>query len=177
MLRWILASTCTIFLLGQAEDKKSAATQPASRPAESPSSLRKPAQANILKGLLGRHERPRPILPQSAHDAEDGVDPVAGAIDPEGHPLLLEGTFLIERPGRLVYEDGRANFALQVDGGDQGVRTLELCPNQLLEAMEREAKSGFTEFIVSAEITRYRGRNYLLLRKILRRVDHGNLGP
>lgn len=177
MLRWILASTCTVLLLGQAEDEKSAATQPASRPAEAPSSLREPAQANILKGLLGRHERPRPILPQSARDAEADTETAAGALDPDGQPLLLEGTFLIERPGRLVNVEGRPSFVLQVEGEDQGVRTVELCPNQLLEAMEREAASGFTDFIISAEVTRYRSRNYLLLRKILRRVDHGNLGP
>ncbi len=84
---------------------------------------------------------------------------------------------LVERRGRLIHEDGRAKFVLYADATSQVPRTLEVIPNQLLEAMEREGRAGFNDFIVTAEVTRYKDRNYLILRKILRRVDHGNLGP
>jgi len=46
-----------------------------------------------------------------------------------------------------------------------------------LEVMENEFETGVTEFVVTAELTRYRDRNYLLLRKCQRRISHGNLAP
>jgi hypothetical protein len=181
MLSWILATVCTMMLVGQTGDsgpasKKSPDTQPTSRPAEAPSTLRKPAQAVILKGLLGRTERPTPIQPQDPQTPGGGPARAAD-VDPDGQPLLLEGTLLVERPGRLVHEAGQAKFVFHVDADSSVTRTMEILPNQLLEAMEREAQAGFTEFIVTAELTRYKDRNYLMLRKILRRVGHGNLGP
>ena len=176
MLRWILMTVCTVMLAGQAQEKqpaeKPADTQPATRPAGSSTTLRKPAQADILKNLLRRDERPMPIRPQKPLPTGEG-----GEASHAGQPLLLEGAFLFERPGRLVHEDGRAKFVFHADDGTQATSTMEICPNQLLEAMEREVEAGFSEFIVSAEVTRYRGCNYLILRKLLRRVGHGNLSP
>ena len=158
------------------------ASQPATRPATQPSTqpagtaLRNPEQIEILKGLIRGQDRAVPVRPQPTHKP-DHQTPASQATDAEGHPLLLEGAFLSERPGRLVHEDGRAQFVCYVDGSGQAPRALEILSSQLLEAMERETEAGFSEFIVSGEVTRYHGRNYLLLRKILRRVDNGNLEP
>jgi hypothetical protein len=131
--------------------------------------VRPPSQADILRKLLARDERATPILPQDPQ--KPGT-----TLDVEGLPLLLEGTFITERPGRLVHEDGRARFIFYPEGGRIS-RSLEILQCQLLEMMEREADAGFSEFVVSGEVTRYRDRNYLLLRKILRRAGHGNLSP
>jgi hypothetical protein len=178
MIAWILTILWTAALVGQPPGQgqaasKSADTQPSTPPAETGSTLRKPAQANILKGLLRQAERPEPIR------SVEPSGPKAGAVvrDAEGQPLLLEGTLLVERRGRLIHEEGRAKFVLNADVADQGPRTVEITPNQLLEAIEREAQAGFSEFIITAEVTRYKDHNYLILRKILRRVDHGNLSP
>jgi hypothetical protein len=181
MLSWILTTVCAVLLIGQVGNpspasQKSPETQPTTRPTEPSSTLRKPAQAVILKGLLGRNERPAPIQPQDPQSPGGGPTRAAG-VDADGQPLLLEGTLLVERPGRLVREDGHAKFVFQVDADSPVTRAMEILPNQLLEAMEREAQAGFSEFIVTAELTRYKERNYLMLRKILRRVSHGNLGP
>jgi hypothetical protein len=54
---------------------------------------------------------------------------------------------------------------------------MEFNKNRWLEAMEAEAEAGVTEFIISAEVTRYRGRNYLNLLKYRRQISHGNLTP
>lgn len=182
MVPWMLATVCAVLLASPSQDapqseNKPADTQSATRPSDASPTLRKPAQAEILKNLLGRDERPTPIRPQQPA-AYVGARPTPTAgVAADGQPLLLEGTFLVERPGRLVHEDGRAKLVLSPEVEGKGPRTLEILPNQLLEAMEHEASAGFTEFIVSAEVTRYRGSNYLVLRKILRRVGHGNLGP
>jgi hypothetical protein len=178
MLRWTLAVACTAMLVGQVERSqepgpKPVDSQPATLPADTGTTLRKPAQANILRNLLGQRDRLRPIQPRPSEEPSE-----AGAgVGPDGLPLLLEGTFLVERPGRLMREDGRAVFVFRVDADSAGSRSMPMLENQLLETMEREAKAGFSEFIISAEVTRYRGRNFLLLRKVLRRVGHGNIGP
>ena len=179
MLRLVLTCLCAVLLMGQTEDKsaasKPAETQPTTRPATSNTVLRRPAQADILKNLLGRDERPAPIKPQEPQ-ATTGPADRSGRLDETGQPLLLEGTFLIERPGRLLREEGRAKFVFLADGTNAAPRTMEILPNQLLETLEREAEAGFGEFVISAEVTRYKGSNYIILRKILRRVEHGNLG-
>ncbi len=178
MFRWILTSVCVVLVLGQAEDKpqpstKQATSQLASRPAEPSTILRKPEQAEILRNLLTQQDRPVPVKPRT----DAGRAETAARMASAGRPLLLEGTFLVERPGRLVMEEGRAKFVFHVDGTSPEPCTMQLLENQLLETLEREATAGFSEFIISAEVTRYRGSNYLLLRKVLRRTSHGNLGP
>jgi hypothetical protein len=91
--------------------------------------------------------------------------------------LLLEGTMLVERAGRLVRDGEKSMFEFVSEAGDEHLHSMELLPSQLLEAMENEAEQGGETFIVSGEVTRYRGRNYLRLVKVLRRVGHGNLAP
>jgi hypothetical protein len=179
MVRWILTCACAVLLMGQAQDKTPASqpaqTQSTTRPAPTNTVLRRPAQADILKNLLGRNERPTPIKPQEPQ-ATSGPAGHGGG-DEAGQAMLLEGTFLIERPGRLVREEGRAKFVFLTDGNSAAPRAMEIVPNQLLEMLERESEAGFSEFVISAEVTRYKGANYLILRKILRRVGHGNLTP
>lgn len=182
MVRWATAAFVAA-LMWEPQDQPGKSAEPpgnepsaTTRPADAGSTLKTPAQADILRQLLGREERPMPIRPLD-FSAQPAGGVVAAGVDAEGQPLLLEGTFVVERPGRLVREGGRARFVFHVDGAGKSPRTIEILENQLLEAMEREAEAGFSDFIVSGEITRYRDRNYLIIRKILRRVDHGNLSP
>jgi hypothetical protein len=153
----------------QAADVQPAASQPAKRE----STLRKPEQAQILEHLLGQKD----VVPLQPRSAPGQRPESGGANGPGAERLLLEGTLLVERPGRYVEEGGRAVFICRVHAEDAAPRKMPILENQLLETMEREAEAGFSEFIVSAEITRYRGKNYLLLKKVLRRASHGNLSP
>ncbi len=156
--------------LGQEPPAPGTTTQPATTTPPEQSTLRKPDEAAILKNLLRQQDRATPILPAGPAEATSQAS--------RGGPqLLLEGTFLMERPARLIYEGDQPQLAIQADVGAPKLETMTVLENQLLEMMEREAQAGFTEFVVSAEVTRYRGRNYLLLRKVLRRVGHGNLSP
>jgi hypothetical protein len=180
MLRFVLAvvavASCT---LGAQEEKGQQeappASQPASRPAER-ESPRDPIQAQIYEELLRNAERPRakPIL--SVEPGREGQE--AEAAGGPAASLLLEGTVLIERAGRLVRTGDRLAFHFKAGALAEGATdTMEVLKNGLLEAMEAEAEAGVKEFVISAEVTRYRGQNFLLLRKYRRQTPHGNLGP
>ncbi len=152
-------------------------TQPATAPAAPPDGqgvLRRPAQAEVLKGLLQRQERPMPLPIPPAGVA---MSPSDRGIGPDGQPLLLEGAFIVERPGRIEPMGGERAFVFQLGGEGAGFRRMRLLPCQLLEVVEREMSGGHVEFVVSGEVLRYRGENFLLLRKVLRRMSHGNVGP
>lgn len=180
MVRTMLAALLAVSLTAAAQqDQDDRAQPPASQPASKPavrSAPRNPTQARILEELL-RGTEPRqakPILPVTSGE---GGKPAVEA--PNGNSsLLLEGTVLIERPGRLVRLGDRVEFHFK--GGspaENAAEAMEFNKNGLLEAMEAEAAAGVEEFIISAEVTRYRGSNYLLLRKYRRQIAHGNLSP
>jgi len=139
------------------------ATQPTTRP--------RPPQAEIYRRLLEEHERPARVQPA------EPIRPVGAAPQDEQASMLLpEGTMLIDRAGRIVRSEGRSIFRF-VGGSEEGLPAMELLPNGLLEAMEREAEAGVTQFYITALVTRYRGENYLFIQKYRRQVSHGNIGP
>lgn len=146
---------------------------PASAPA-SPRTLRRPEQAEIIQDLLRQRDKAGVILPQDPQEGQSSGAVRAATADDSG--LLPEGTILVERPGRLVSDGGRPMFVFLTSATGGRPQSMELLPCQLLEALERESARG-SEFTVSGEVTRYRGRNYLLLLKVLHRVNHGNLSP
>jgi hypothetical protein len=132
--------------------------------------VRRPFQDDILRTLLNNREAPEAIPP---------IDPGSGtplAPGPDTSNLMLEGTRIVERPGQLLRLNDRTEFSFRLPNGER-VMSIELLPNSLLEAMERQADSGVGEFVVSGEVTRYRGRNFLLVQKVVQRVNNGNLSP
>lgn len=153
-------------------DRQQPATQPTTHPAPHDAGYRKPIQARELEPLL-RGQEARPVLPTPI----DREQQVAAARRAAESAPFLDGEPLVDRPGRLVRRGERSEFVFQIDDTSQKTATLELHRNQLLEAMENEAEAGAVEFIVSGEITRYRGTNGLLLRKVLRRVPNRNVAP
>ncbi|MEW6252003.1 MAG: hypothetical protein AB1716_15285 [Planctomycetota bacterium] len=179
MLSWIFSAASILVLASPVQEQprqEPAQKQPATQSAPGPTTRHAP-QHEILRKLIQQRERRTPIAPVSPEQTGSGGRQAERQTDSEGHPLLIDGAVLVERPGRLVYEGGRPVFILHLEGADGRTRKLELLKNQMLEAMEREAKAGFTEFILSGEITRYDGANYLLIRKLLRRMDDDNVRP
>jgi hypothetical protein len=187
MVSWMMTASIALAYIGAAqevsEEQKASATsqvatsQPTSRPGGSGTTFRRPEQARVLQELLQRRETAKPILPwTSGGEGPDRSGGVEGS--KPGEPLLPEGEVVVERPGKYVAgEDGGARFLFQADDSSRGVERMEILPNQFLEIMENEAKAGISEFVITAEVTSYRGRNYLLLRKVLRRVPNRNLSP
>lgn len=180
MFRFVLASliaaTC-VLEPSQAPNETTppAASQPASQPAGQTVSPRNPTQARILEELLRDAEQSRPTPILSAPDAGHGAS--APALE-EGTSLLPDGYPVVERPGRLVRNGNRVEFHFDSGGpAADAPSVMEFNKNRWLEAMETEAEAGVTEFVISAEVTRYRGQNYLNLLKYRRQVSHGNLAP
>lgn len=176
MLRFILASliaaTCT---LTPPREKDEQAEASDGRTASQPAFPRNPTQARIFEELLRDTERGnvKPIL------SERGIGRAAIATSEDGSPsLLLEGTILIERLGRLASHGNRSEFHFTSGSPiEDAPDVMEFNKNGLLEAMEEEAEAGVKEFIISAEVTRYRNQNYLNLLKYRRQISHGNLTP
>lgn len=104
--------------------------------------------------------------------------PAADASPASGRRLLwVEDTMLVDRPGRVVPGDRWWMFAFEDKGEAPEARPVPILPNRMLEtalAMSGGASKG-TVFIVSGEVTEYRGGNYLLMRKVLVQPDMGNL--
>lgn len=160
------------WIAGTAMDAYPQSPTPTSQPAASAPTVtsRKPAQIEIYQDLIREREGPAPILPQKSA----GGNGAGSALRLE---LLAEGQVLVERPGRYVRLDGVPYFIFEPTEPGKPELRLEILRNQMLELMQREALAGNADFIVSAEVTRFESRNYVLVRKLLRRVRHGNVGP
>ncbi len=145
------------------------ATQPTSQ-----ASPRTPTQADIYRQLLREQERPTRILPT---DPTGQTEPDGTASGMSKSGLRLDGTLLVDRPGRLVRTEDRTMFRFRSSGADGFSATLELNKNGLLEAMERESELDRGEFYITVVVSTYRGSNYLTLLKYRRQVSNGNLSP
>ncbi|MCA9243226.1 MAG: hypothetical protein KDA32_04665 [Phycisphaerales bacterium] len=128
------------------------------------------AQERVLQGLL-RDQSRRPILRRDASTGQEIQTAQEG-----DKTLLLEGQMLVMRQGRLEVLSDRAEFHF-LDAAEAGLEVIELLPNQTREFMERLFSSGVADFIVTGEVQRYRGKNYLLVRKADPFRGNGNLAP
>lgn len=157
---------CLSLTLQAAQDPPT--TQPATQPA--PTS-RTPRQAEVIEQLLRQTQRVRTPI--------EAVGQAGGAAATEAdNSLLLEGTTLTDLPGRLLKSGERWVFQFRpgvVPGG--GPESMLILENGFLQLMEDEARHGRRDFVISAEVTRYRGANYLYLLKVNRPVDSQNLAP
>lgn len=139
-----------------------------------------PSQTELIRALREERQVNVPIPPTTPADAPGGE--VSGTTLTPGETslsaqLLPEGTFVVDRPGRLVREDEWWTFVFESADGSVRERPLLLLPNQQVELMEQTSASGTRSvvFIVSGEVTSYHGRNYLMVRKVLLRRETGNL--
>jgi len=137
--------------------------------------------------------------PPSHHNdtAEDvlnrmqGLEPSEGIVSPlptasnaprgsaGGRGLLLDGSYVASRPGRLVKQDEWWVLNPEPAQKDTMDAPLRVLPGQGLEMMLHEAKKSSMNqvFVVSGEVTLFEGQNYLLPRSVLRRVNFENLHP
>ncbi len=164
----------------QAETTQPAATsvaetmpaEPTSRPAEN-----RPAKASaddIAAELLS--ETPaKPIVPVVQPKLPEAVPAPSGA--PSGKPLQAgPGKNAVHRLARLLpktEEQEWARLAFEADNTLQEPPMMAL-PNLYLERMETlsgDGKAIGAVFHISGEIHRYRGKDYLLLRAIIKKRD------
>lgn len=131
-----------------------------------------PQLDSVFRELIQNAERSRPIQPIAPQKQDDPATQVPAATG-----LLVEGRVIYDRSGIYHRVDERGEFELGQPMDDTPATRFELLPNSWLEAMERDAESGITGFTITAEVTRYRGKNYLFLLKYRRQIEHGNLRP
>lgn len=130
---------------------------------------------------------PEQLLNQMLKAQPGTAKPIAAKIDPPaidrttgrgGVPvktppaaLRREGTFIFDQAGRLTRSaDGKeAQFTFEADGKTLKDPPVIILPNLKLMTMEEIVKQTNRDvrFSVSGMLTEYRGRNYLLLEKVL----------
>jgi len=148
------------------------------QPGEPPDTPRQPSAEDVVRAF--QRERPKavPVLPTGPQDVQNirrsEQEPAAG---PRPRPRLPDGSMLYDRAGRLLSEGPWWVFVFESDSSSYAEPPMKLLPNQTLERMVRESRGGLEPivFIVSGEVTDFKGENYLLPRKVLRKRDLGNL--
>ena len=148
---------------------------PATRPASSPAT--RPARSLSADEMLGQMLRPpatteRPLAPVADPPAVDRTSG-RGAVPPSAPVVNVrrEGTFLVDRVGRLTRDPdgGPAEFTFDSDGKALRDPPVVIIPNLKLMAMEEQVAGANRDlrFKVSGMLTEYRGRNYILLEKVV----------
>jgi hypothetical protein len=145
------------------------ATQPTTRPSE-----RVLPADQMLNQMLRPNTGPvvRPLQPLTQAPAIDATSG-GGAVAP-GAPsmqVLREGTFIVDRTGRLSRGADGQNWELTFESDGRAMRDppLVVLPNLKLMAMEDaiKAQSRDLRFRVTGMVTEYGGRNYILLEKVV----------
>lgn len=122
-----------------------------------------PSAGDVLDRLLGPDPAggPTPLQPTRPRNAPAAT---SGAV-------IREGSYIVDRTGRLTRSpDGQSwMFAFESEGRSLQEPPLQLLPNLKLMAIEDAARVSGRDlrYRVSGMVTEYRGRNYLLLEKVI----------
>lgn len=152
----------------------SLADTPTTRPAGSGGASAEQTMQSMLSGGAGSGGRPLQPAPSGVEqDATSG----GGSVAPGARAMRLqrEGTFIFDRTGRLSRgADGQSfEFIFDADSGALQDPPLVILPNLKLMAMEAmiSASSRDLRFRITGELTEYKGRNHILLHKVLAIAD------
>lgn len=164
--------------------RRPAASQPTTQPSSKqvmqsllkqrpPSAVIKPNKAPTVEYVPGRTE--------SAPGAGKLNPDILGVAPGEKPPHLLpEGTFIINRRGRMIRsKDGsRELFAFQADSQKAPEAPMILQACRKLESMEKivTQRGNSVVFILSGQVHTYRGANYLMPTMIKVAPPRNNLG-
>lgn len=131
-----------------------------------------PSPEQLLNRMLqpaeaeGRVLQPSNIRAIDKTSGSGAVAPAAPAVT-----VLREGTYLVDRTGRMVRgSDGQqVQFAFDADGKTLQDPPIIILPNLKLMAMETAAAGSSRDlhFRITGMVTEYRGRNYVLLDKVV----------
>lgn len=144
-----------------------------------PAATTQPVDASTMPAsqLLDQMLRPqgagaKPLQPLPDPPAPDRTGGTA-AVAPgaEAQNVIREGSFIVDRTGRLTKTaDGQQyEFTFEADGRNMKDPPVVILPNLKLMAMESAVNSTSRDlqFRVTGMVTEYRGRNYLLLEKVV----------
>lgn len=163
-----IASTLTAGLLGITAFAMAQTTPPATPPTTAPTT-QQAAYDRLLGGDVDRPERP--ILPtgKPTIDLTSGTASIA-----PGAPQVQtrrEGSYIVNQVGRLAKSsDGQGfEFVFNADSAALQDPPMRVLPNLKLGVMQDtiESTGRDLQFRVTGMVTEYRGRNYLLLEKVV----------
>jgi hypothetical protein len=141
--------------------------EPTTRPAAIP-----PADQVLSDMLKPSGTSAKPLKPVANAPTAD-VTSGAGATAPGAATLnvVREGTFLVDRTGRLTRSPDGQQWEFTFDSDGQAMRDPPVVslPNLKLMAMETAVSGSSRDlrFRVTGMVTEYRGRNYVLLEKVV----------
>jgi hypothetical protein len=156
---------------------QAAETAPETKPATRPSTNASDPRGKSADEMLGNMLRPgpggqaKPLTPLPPPPSEVAKTPASVHPNASNVPTLREGTLILDRPGRMIRSaDGsQAEFVFEADGKTMRDPPMVILPNIQLMAMENAVTGANRDlrFRVSGTVTEYKGRNYLLLMKVL----------
>jgi hypothetical protein len=142
-------------------------------PINAPGSTTRPASADqLLTSMLAGEGSIQPRTGKPSPPAQDNTSG-SGAVAPNAPPMsvLREQSEIIDRTARLTRSaDGRdAELSFESDGSAMRDPPIVILPNLKLAAMEGAAavSTRDTRFRVTGTVTEYRGRNYIMLEKVV----------
>jgi len=139
-------------------------TQPATRPTTLPADQ-----------MLSRLLRPGGASGQALQPVENppALDQTTGKPVAPNFPMnaiIREGDYVPDRTGRLTKTaDGQFEFTFDTDGKNLQDPPLVILPNLALMRMETAVSSASRDlkFRISGQVTEYKGRNYILIDKVV----------
>ena len=126
----------------------------------------------VFDEMLKPATNPSRRLPPSPERSSPEQNVGSAAVKPgaPGVPLIREGTYIMDRLGRLTKTDkGEFEFTFESDGKAMRDPPMLLLPNLKLAQLEEAVTSQARDLKVRAtgRVTEYRGRNYLLLDMVI----------
>lgn len=163
----------------KASDRVKTATDTPAQPqaTEAVPTPRQPSPEDIIRQFQEQRPQVVPVLPSGQEDETALRAEHDESFADRRAARLPDGAMLVDRAGRVVREGEWWNFVFESDSEGYPEPPMKLLPNQALERMVRESRGGLDPvvFVVTGEVTDFRGDNYLLPRKVLRKRDLGNL--
>ena len=122
-------------------------------------------------------------LPEETREQETGQVKKSSPASPSGISIgaghrgkWKDGSLIVDRVGRLTFDpqDGFFQFVFEADAG-LAEPPIIIHPNLLLEEMENSTGTNIT-YRITGQVSKYRDKYYILMRKVLIRHGTGNLG-
>jgi len=163
-MKRLASGVCGLTTLIAATAIAAPSTQPATRPTTLPADQ-----------MLTRLLRPGAAMAQPLQPAErpPALDQTTGKPLAPSLPmtaLIREGDYIPDRVGRLTKgADGQFEFTFDSDGKTLQDPPLVILPNLKLNLMENAVNSASRDlrFRISGQVTEYKGRNYILIDKVV----------
>lgn len=139
-----------------------------------------PSADQVMDQMLAPAGRQPAAAPQLPTGVTVDKSSAKGAVAPKAPAVLVlrEGTFMVDRVGRMARtpDGSQYEFIFEADGKTLKDPPVILLPNLKLMSMEAAVNGGTRDykFRVTGMVTEYKGRNYLLLEKVVVIPDAAN---